>query len=228
MTVRRNHPNVYDLEDLTNRVQSDSALQWQDIAPIFRDVSARYKQRIYAIPLDGDFHMVYYRSDLLKTAGLEPPTTWDDYLAIAKQFHGKDLNNDGTPDYGSCMAKGPRFAGYLLFTSITSSWLQSQGTTQGGFFDLETMKPLVRNPAFAKALDIYKKTMDFGLPNEANLDGYEQDAFTRCQGKYLRHFISDRRHYRTSPSTRRTQTTKTKSRRSTSRTSRRPSAIGAK
>ncbi|MEH2261867.1 ABC transporter substrate-binding protein [Nostoc sp.] len=102
--------NTNDLEDLTNRVQSDSTLQWQDIAPIFRDVSARYKQRIYAIPLDGDFHMVYYRSDLLKNAGLMPPTTWDDYLAIAKQFHSKDLNNDGTPDYGSCMAKGPRFA----------------------------------------------------------------------------------------------------------------------
>ncbi|MBN3885640.1 MAG: extracellular solute-binding protein [Nostoc sp. JL34] len=166
--------NTNDLEDLTNRVQSDSALQWQDIAPIFRDVSARYKQHIYAIPLDGDFQMVYYRSDLLKTAGLEPPTTWDDYLAIAKQFHGKDLNNDGEPDYGSCMAKGPRFAGYLLFASIASSWLQSQGTAQGIFFDLETMKPLVRNPAFAKALNIYKKTMEYGPPNEANLSLFEE------------------------------------------------------
>ncbi|GAX39654.1 putative bacterial extracellular solute-binding protein [Tolypothrix sp. NIES-4075] len=166
--------NTNDLEDLTNRVQSDFALQWQDIAPIFRDVSASYKQRIYAIPLDGDFHMVYYRSDLLKNAGLTPPTTWDDYLAIAKQFHGKDLNNDGKPDYGSCMAKGRRFGGYLLFTSIASSFLQSQGTTQGGFFDLETMKPLVENPAFAKALNIYKKTMQYGPPNEANLGIFEE------------------------------------------------------
>ena len=117
--------NTNDLEDLTNRVESDSALQWQDIAPIFRDVSAKYKDRIYTIPLDGDFHMVYYRSDLLKNAGLTPPTTWDDYLAIAKQFHGKDLNNDGIPDYGSCMAKGPRFGAYLLFSSIASRHLQN-------------------------------------------------------------------------------------------------------
>ncbi|MDZ7961332.1 MAG: extracellular solute-binding protein [Aulosira sp. DedQUE10] len=175
--------NTNDLEDLTNRVQSDSALQWQDIAPIFRDVSAKYKQRIYTIPLDGDFHMAYYRSDLLKKAGLTPPTTWDEYLAIAKHFHGKDLNNDGTPDYGSCMAKGPRFGGYLLFSSIASSLLQSQGTAQGIFFDLDTMKPLVQNPAFAKALDIYKKTMDYGPPNEANLGIFEERAmFTsgRC------------------------------------------------
>ncbi|MDZ7952407.1 hypothetical protein [Nostoc sp. DedQUE09] len=38
-------------------------------------------------------------------AGLTPPTNWNEYVAIAKQFHGKDLNGDGTPDYGSCMDK---------------------------------------------------------------------------------------------------------------------------
>jgi multiple sugar transport system substrate-binding protein len=162
--------NTNALEDLTNRVQSDFALQWQDVAPIFRNVSAKYKDHIYAIPLDGDFHMVYYRSDLLKTAGLTPPITWDDYLAIAKQFHGKDLNNDGTPDYGSCMAKQPGFTSYLMFGSIASSWLQSQGTAQGGFFHLDTMKPLVHNPGFAKALDIYKETMHYAPPNETDVD----------------------------------------------------------
>lgn len=42
----------------------------------------------------------------------------------------------------------------------------------------------------------------------ANLVRYEQDAFTRCQGKCVRNFIGDRRHYQTSDGTRRTQTTK--------------------
>ena len=49
--------------------------------------------------------MAYYRTDLLKEAGLEPPKTWDDYLAIAEHFNGKDLNGDGKADYGSCIAK---------------------------------------------------------------------------------------------------------------------------
>src|SRR6266699_5259998 len=49
------------LEDLTTRVQNDSALQWSDIAPFFRDFSASFKGHIYTIPLDGDFQMVYYR-----------------------------------------------------------------------------------------------------------------------------------------------------------------------
>jgi multiple sugar transport system substrate-binding protein len=110
--------NAGYLEDLTARVKADPALKWNDIAPIFRNVSANYKGHTYSIPLDGDFHMVYYRSDLLKQAGLTPPRTWDDYLAIAKRFHGKDLNGDGTADYGSCLSKHPYeniFASIIAF-----------------------------------------------------------------------------------------------------------------
>lgn len=85
------------LEDLTSRVKTDPTLQWDDIGPFFRDFNATYNGKVYTVPLDGDFHMVYYRSDLIQT----PPKTWDDYLALAQQYQGKDLNGDGTPDYGS-------------------------------------------------------------------------------------------------------------------------------
>jgi len=88
------------LEDLTERVNADQALQWDDVAPFFRNFSATYNGKIYTIPLDGDFQMVYYRSDLLDQAGLQPPRTWDDYLEIAKTFHGQDLNGDGNYDNG--------------------------------------------------------------------------------------------------------------------------------
>ncbi len=159
------------LEDLTARVKSDAALKWEDIAPIFRNVSATYKGRTYSIPLDGDFHMVYYRTDLLKEAGLTPPETWDDYLAIANRFHGKDLNGDGEKDYGSCLSKRSHENSTSMLISIATPFLQSQGTAQGAFFDPDTMKPLVNNQAFAKALDIYKKTMDYGVPQDQNLGG---------------------------------------------------------
>ncbi len=157
------------VEDLTARVKSDAAIQWEDIAPIFRNFNATYKGRIYSIPLDGDFHMVYYRTDLLKQAGLTPPTNWDEYLVIAKRFHGKDLNGDGKMDYGSCMSKGAADNNTSLLISIATPFLQSQGTAQGAFFDPDTMKPLVNNPAFAKALDIYKQAMDYGIPQDENL-----------------------------------------------------------
>jgi multiple sugar transport system substrate-binding protein len=159
--------NAGYLEDLTARVKSDAALQWDDVAPFFRNFSTNYQGRTYTIPLDGDFHMVYYRTDLLKAAGLTPPATWDDYLAVAKRFHGKDLNGDGEPDYGSCLGK---LAGEgnttSMLISIATPFLQAQGTAQGAFFDPEMMKPLVNNPGFAKALDIYKQTMDYGISQD--------------------------------------------------------------
>ncbi len=171
------------LEDIGSRVQGDQALKWNDIAPFFRDFSASYQGKTYTIPVDGDFQMVYYRSDLLKKDGLKPPATWDDYLSIAQRYNGKDLNGDGKPDYGSCIAKKRSAQSYWMFWSIAGSFLQTQGTSQGSFFDIETMKPLVNNQATAAALDVYKKTTQYAPPGELNLDvGDTRGLFTsgRC------------------------------------------------
>src|SRR5437660_8215652 len=45
-------PSGY-LEDLSNRVTSDSALQCNDIAPFYGDFRATFKGHVYTIPLDG-------------------------------------------------------------------------------------------------------------------------------------------------------------------------------
>ncbi len=158
------------IEDLTSRVESDEALQWEGVAPFFRNFSSTYEGSIYTVPLDGDFQMVYYRSDLLEQEGLEPPQTWDDYLAIAETFNGQDLNGDSQPDYGSCISKKRNAQAYWMILSVAGGYLQTQGTSQGAFFDTETMEPLVNNAAFGAALDIYKATTQYGPPNELNLD----------------------------------------------------------
>jgi multiple sugar transport system substrate-binding protein len=171
------------LEDLTPRIEADPALQWEDIAPFFRNFSATYGGKIYTIPLDGDFQMVYYRTDLLEAEGLKPPETWEDYLAIAQHFHGKDLNGDGVPDFGSGIAKRRGAQSYWMFWSIAASFLQSQGTQQGAFFDVDTMEPLTNNEAFERALEIYKETGKYGPPDELNWDvGDSRAAFVtgRC------------------------------------------------
>ncbi|MDP8958315.1 MAG: extracellular solute-binding protein [Actinomycetota bacterium] len=171
------------LEDLTDRVTADQELQWDDIAPFFRDFSATYGGRVYTIPLDGDFQMVYYRSDLLEQDGLEPPVTWDDYLAIAERYHGQDLNEDGQGDYGSCIAKKRAAQSYWMVWSVAGGFLQAEGTQQGSFFDVDTMAPVVNNEAFAAALDIYSATTQYGPPDELNLDvGDTRGLFTsgRC------------------------------------------------
>ncbi|MGD9326761.1 MAG: extracellular solute-binding protein, partial [Desulfobacterales bacterium] len=171
------------LEDLTDRIAKDTALDLNDIGGFFRNFSMRYAGKTYTITLDGDFQMVYYRTDLLESAGLKPPQTWDDYLDIAKRFHGKDMNDDGKPDYGSCIAKKRNAQSYWMVTSVAAGFIQSQGTGQGAFFDTESMKPLVNNEAFAEALKVYLESTKYGPPDEINLDvGDTRGLFTsgRC------------------------------------------------
>lgn len=171
------------MEDLTARVRADTALQWNDIGVFFREFSALYGGKILTIPLDGDFQMVYYRTDVLRQLNLQPPQTWDDYLNIAQRANGRDMNGDGRPDFGSCIAKKRNAQSYWMFMSILGGYVQTQGTRQGAFFDTRNMQPLVKNQAFAEALRVYKETTLFGPPDELNLDvGDTRGLFTsgRC------------------------------------------------
>jgi multiple sugar transport system substrate-binding protein len=162
-------PSGY-LEDLTDRVQKDTDLQWNDIAPFFRDFSATFKGKVYTIPLDGDFQMVYYRKDILSKDGVKPPETWQDYIDIARRYQGKDLNGDGKADYGSCLAMKRSAQSYWAWISIASAYIQSQGTKQGAFFNTDNMQPLTNNPAAAAALDVYKQLSKIGPPDQLNND----------------------------------------------------------
>ena len=171
------------MENLSERVAADAALQEDDIAPFFREFSQKFAGDTYMLTLDGDFQMVYYRSDVFADAGIAAPETWQDYVAAAEATHGQDMNGDGTPDYGSCISKKRSAQAYWMILSIAGGYLQSQGTSQGIFFDTETMAPLVNNEAFAAALDIYTATTAFGPPDEINLDvGDTRSLFTsgRC------------------------------------------------
>lgn len=115
----------------------------------------------------------------LTAEGLNPPKTWDDYLDIAKTFHGRDLNDDGTPDYGSAISKKRGAQAYWFIHSIAASFIQSKGTEQGTFFHTETFEPLVKNEAFAAALEVYNETTKYGPPDELILDvGDTRGLFT--------------------------------------------------
>ena len=158
------------LEDLTSRIAADPAIEEEDVGAFFRDFSQKYGDKTYMITLDGDFHMMYYRTDVLEAAGKTPPKTWEEYLDVAKAVHGQDMNGDGTPDFGSCIAKKRNAQSYWFVTDVVGSMTQSKGTSQGTFFNTADMTPLVDNAAFRKALEFLKVSTEFGPPDELNLD----------------------------------------------------------
>ncbi len=157
------------LEDIGARVAADKAIQWDDISPFFRNFSSSYGGKTYLVPLDGDFHMLYYRTDIFEKAGLKPPTTWDEYLVDAQKLNGAD-DGYGGKIYGSCIAKKRNAQSYWFITDVTGSMTQSKGTGQGTFFKTTDMSPLVDNDAFRKGLEFLKESGKYGPPDELNMD----------------------------------------------------------
>jgi multiple sugar transport system substrate-binding protein len=159
------------MEDLTAYVESDPDIEWDDIAPFFRNFIASYNGGIYVIPLDGDFHMVYYRTDLFEDAGMTPPRTWEEYLEAAAMFNGTDLNGDAEADYGSCIPKVRGGQSFWWIIDFAGARLQTQGTSEGVFFDLDIFNPLFGpNPAFIRALELFNETTQYGPADELTID----------------------------------------------------------
>ena len=157
------------IEDLSSRVTANAEIQWDDVQPFFKDFVGSYDGKVYGVVIDGDHLMAYYRTDILGADGTAPPTTWDEYLKVAEKYNGKDLDGDGTPDYGSCIQKARSGVGTWLFNGVLSSYSQALGTNQGVFFG-DNMAPLVNNEAMGAALDFWKASSAFGPPDEINLD----------------------------------------------------------
>ena len=172
------------LLDLTDRVNNDAQLNWQDVGPFFRDFNATYNGKVYTIPLDGDFHMVYYRKDILEKDGVKPPATWDDYLAVAEKYNGKDLNGDGAPGLRLVHREEEGRPELLVDHLRRRRAPPEQGHQRRRVLRHHHMEPLFgANEAMTKALETYKKTTDFGPPDEKNMDvGGTRGLFTtgRC------------------------------------------------
>ncbi|MEO9821237.1 MAG: extracellular solute-binding protein [Paracoccaceae bacterium] len=158
------------VQSLDDYIAADDKIDLQDIAPYFRDFNQKVSGSTYFITLDGDFQMLYYRTDVLAEAGLEPPKTWEEYLTVAEAIHGKDMNGDGEADYGSCIFKKRNAQSYFAVQSMAASRVQSKGTAEGLYFDPATMKPKINNAAWKKAFELYKATGEFGPADELNQD----------------------------------------------------------
>ncbi|WP_235439126.1 ABC transporter substrate-binding protein [Candidatus Rhodobacter oscarellae] len=158
------------LEDLDPYVAADDKIDLDDIAPYFREFGQKVGGKTKLLMVDGDFQMVYYRTDVLTEAGVEPPVTWEDYLDVAGKIHGMDMNGDGEADYGSCIFKKRNAQSYFAIQTFAAPIVQTNGTAQGFHFDNATMKPLINNAGWKKAFELYKATGEFGPPEELNMD----------------------------------------------------------
>jgi multiple sugar transport system substrate-binding protein len=122
----------------------------QDIAPAFRDYMT-FDGKTYALVVDGDVHLLYYRKDLFEDPenqeafkakygyDLAPPTSWQQFGEIC-QF----LTDKYAPElYGAGLIN----TGYMHF--FFSERFRGYG---GRFFDPDTMQATVNSEAGVRAL----------------------------------------------------------------------------
>jgi multiple sugar transport system substrate-binding protein len=165
------------LYDLTPLVRSGIigsmagySFNWNDIFLFARENGAVYDKKIVGIPIDGDVHTLYYRTDLFAKYNKKPPATWEEYTALAKFFHGKEELIPGTnqtvPISGSCVGKLERTEFWVFL--ILSSMTQYEGTHTGFLFDTRNgrnMEPLL-GEAFVQTLKFMEEQFVYGADNE--------------------------------------------------------------
>ena len=151
-------------------IEKDDKINLQDIAPYFRDFNQKVEGSTYFITIDGDFQMMYYRTDVFEEAGVEPPKTWEEYLEVGAKIHGMDMNGDGEADYGSCTFMKRNAQSYFAIQSVAASMVQSKGTGEGLYFNPDDMTPKINNAAWKKAFEVFKASAAFNPPDVLNHD----------------------------------------------------------
>ena len=125
--------------------------------------------------MDGDMHMLNYRADLFEDEGnkaafkeqygydLAAPVTWDQYYDIAQFFTASDA-----VDFGTAEAYRRGGQQFWYFFSHAASYTNNPNTPGAMFFDPETMDAQINNPGWLKALEDYKRGLEFNPPGALN------------------------------------------------------------
>ncbi len=162
-------------------------IDWEDILPLYRERIADWGGVTYALPFDGDSHMMYYRSDLIgpetpyaaefeRRFGypLDVPQTWDQYRDVASFFQGRTVNTSGinAPIFGVIEAQRPNAQSYWFLMSRAAGYAKVPGDPCFLFDcqDETPMRPRINNPGWVRALDDWVAIREFGMPDMLNVD----------------------------------------------------------
>ncbi|WP_157970658.1 ABC transporter substrate-binding protein [Nakamurella deserti] len=122
-----------------------------------KDAFVVYEDKTYGVPWYLETRVLFYHKDLLEQAGVEPPTTWDEWLAVAQ------ATTRGEDQFGFLFGpEGPQ-PGQLLIPLATAAGaplLDAQGQisadTAGHRQALQLLKDMFDAGAIPKAFPTYK------------------------------------------------------------------------
>jgi multiple sugar transport system substrate-binding protein len=140
--------------------------------------SAKYLDKLYAIPSSSDGGMLYYRTDLLQAAGIaEPPGTWAELVEQCTQIQATPAGT-GVPCYAG------QFEKYEGLTVNASEAINSAG----GVVTDDEGKPNVNTPEAAEGLNFLVNGFTDGyIPQEAITYKEEEGRRAFMEGRLIFH-----------------------------------------
>ncbi len=165
-------------QNILDRIDQD------DIIPLYGERLTAWGNTVFALPYDGDAHMLYYRKDLISPDSpfaadfeaeygwpLDEPTTWNQYYAIAEFFNGREVETAGVtaPIAGVSEAQRRNAQSFWVFLSHAAGYGKVPGDPCF-YFTCDTMTPLVNSPGWVAALDDYIRSRDLGPAEQLQWD----------------------------------------------------------
>lgn len=172
--------NVWTAEFAANRyieqLPEDEFPMDEFLPPVIN--SAKYLDKLYAVPNSSDGGLLYYRTDLLKAANIDaPPKTWDEMIADCKKINATPKGK-GVPCYAG------QFEKYEGLTVNASEAINSAG----GVITDESGKPNVDTPEAKAGLDFLVNGFKQGyIPKEAITYKEEEGRRAFQEGRLIFH-----------------------------------------
>jgi multiple sugar transport system substrate-binding protein len=142
------------MKDVTSWWNSKKVeMKFDDYFEDFVNAYTLFDGKRYGIPYDGDMHVLWYLKPVFKKYNLNPPKTWDEYLAAEKKITAGEKGKM----YGAVImgAKSPLV--------IIGAYLDRLGSYGGSFLDANG-KPVINSPEAIAALTAYVEQCKYALP----------------------------------------------------------------
>lgn len=180
------------LEPLDEYMKKQPPEAWDpnpsDVLAPFWELYCKFGGKVYALPIDGDVHMLMYRKDLFEHPDeqsafkakygkdLKPPETWDDWLQIGEFF----TREKGEKLAGNVLDRNFYGSAEFAKRGFSFAWFVDRWAAFGEPYFDENMKPLVNSPNAIKALQNFVDSLK-NAPPDVRGYGYDElrDAFLK-------------------------------------------------
>ncbi len=148
------------LRDLSDRLTTAEIAAFSP-----KDIDAgRFEGKLYRIPIRSDLGVLYYRTDLLAAAGLKPPQTFAETIAIART-----LKQAGKIDWGYVW-QGRQYEGLVaMFVEV----LQGFG---GYWVKSDSLEVGLDRPETLQAIAFLRDTLRLGISPPGSTTYQEEEA----------------------------------------------------